>query len=163
MYWHAHEPHAWQEGLCYSLWSIKTLTNVFCASTLWLLTTCYWDAYCMFIVTWEAHLQLRISLKTASTVHNVHEVDGGPGEGHAVASKTLAELLWLPAKLLQLLFILSQKYIFTQVSYICDLYWRKTAHKLQYIKVYFHSFTKTWLYTVQHLGEKWVALPGTGM
>lgn len=57
-------------------------------------------------ITWEAHLQLRVSLQTAGAVHNVHQVDGGPGEGHSVAAQPLAELLRLAAQLLQLLFVL---------------------------------------------------------
>lgn len=63
----------------------------------------------MEILTRQAHFQLCISLKTARAVHNIHQVDGGPGKGHAVAAKTLAELLCLTAKLLQLLFILKQE------------------------------------------------------
>lgn len=56
--------------------------------------------------TWQAHLQLSISLQTTSTVYNVHQVDGGPGKWHTVPAETLAELLRLATKLLQLLFIL---------------------------------------------------------
>lgn len=58
------------------------------------------------ILTRQAHLQLSISLQTTSTVYNVHQVDGSPGKRHTVAAQTLAELLRLAAKLLQLLFIL---------------------------------------------------------
>lgn len=58
------------------------------------------------LLTCQAHLQLSISLQTTSTVYNVHQVDGGPGKWHSVPAETLAELLRLAAKLLQLLFIL---------------------------------------------------------
>lgn len=60
-------------------------------------------------LTWQAHLQLRISLQATSTVYNVHQVDGGPGKWHPVPAETLAELLRLAAKLLQLLFVLKSE------------------------------------------------------
>lgn len=60
----------------------------------------------MTILTGQAHFQLGISLQAASTVYNVHQVDGSPGKWHTVSAKTLAELLRLAAKLVQLLFIL---------------------------------------------------------
>lgn len=60
----------------------------------------------MSCLTWEAHLQLCVSLQTAGAVHNVHQMDGRPGEGHSVATQTLAELFRLAAQLLQLLFVL---------------------------------------------------------
>ena len=62
-------------------------------------------------LTGQAHVQLCVSLQTASTVHYVHQVDGGPGEGHSVAAEPLAELLRLTAQLFQLLFILQKKHL----------------------------------------------------
>lgn len=59
--------------------------------------------------TWETQFQFCVPLKTPSTVDNVHQMDGCPSKRHSVAPQTLAELLWLAAKLLQLLFILKEK------------------------------------------------------
>ena len=59
-----------------------------------------------FKLTRKTHLQLCVSLQTAGTVDDVHQVDGGPGEGHAVAAQALAELLRLGSELLQLLLVL---------------------------------------------------------
>lgn len=68
-------------------------------------------------LTWQAHFQLCVSLQTACTVDYIHQVDGGPSEGHPVATEPLTELLRLSTQLLQLLLIL-------QIS-IPKSYWNK--------------------------------------
>ena len=51
-------------------------------------------------------LGVRVAVRLAGAAHDVGQVNGGPGEGHAVAAQAGAELLGCQAQLLQLLFVL---------------------------------------------------------
>lgn len=98
--------------------------------------------------TWEAHLHLCIPLQAARTVDDVHQVDGSPSKGHAITAQTLAELVWLAAKLLQFLFILSKHHkhwLLQNINQTMTL----TSHKLQF-KILWQHLTLWRPCRVQH-------------
>lgn len=97
-------------------------------------------------------------------------MDGSPGKWHTIPAKTLAELLWLAAKLLQLLFILKlrknkltrrdyrrawlgYKYLFPTSNALTWTNWAQPKNQIHYCpwKLHLPYLRSVWLFH-HHIG-----------